>query len=227
MDGLEAVLVPDLHLGYFQEWNHFFRADIIFDYFKAEIVGSDAADSASNKFPAAGLDHQNQVLLRFGRNDTEKSRELRLKKSAVEGEIEMGDFASRPDKQSPIAEIDLLWITAGLGCDGDTIAMTAATQPSIEDIVLGSMPWIPKVRLHNPFLAMENGEDFLKAFHLAAEGNLAPFILVVEGSIPNEHNKKEGYWAALGTDPNTGQPHHQQAGWNGYREDCPQSSGEA
>src|ERR1700733_8863469 len=87
MDGLEAVLVPDLHLGYFQEWNHFFRADIIFDYFKAEIVGSDAADSASNKFPAAGLDHQNQVLLRFGRNDTEKSRELRLKKSAVEGEI--------------------------------------------------------------------------------------------------------------------------------------------
>jgi hypothetical protein len=23
--------------------------------------------------------------------------------------------------------IDILWITAGLGCDGDTIAMTAAT----------------------------------------------------------------------------------------------------
>ena len=36
-----------------------------------------------------------------------------------------------------ISEIDILWITAGLGCDGDTIAMTAATQPSIEDIVLG------------------------------------------------------------------------------------------
>ena len=34
-----------------------------------------------------------------------------------------------------IADIDVLWITAGLGCDGDTIAMTAATQPSIEDIV--------------------------------------------------------------------------------------------
>ena len=36
-----------------------------------------------------------------------------------------------------IKEIDILWITAGLGCDGDTIAMTAATQPSIEDIVMG------------------------------------------------------------------------------------------
>ena len=27
-------------------------------------------------------------------------------------------------------EIDILWITAGLGCDGESIAMTAATQPT-------------------------------------------------------------------------------------------------
>src|SRR6202043_3408602 len=105
-----------------------------------------------------------------------------------------------------ISEIDILWITAGLGCDGDTIAMTAATQPSLEDLVLGSMPWIPKVRFHNPFLAIENGDEFLRRFHLAAEGKLAPFILVVEGSIPNENNKEEGYWASIGTDPKTGQP---------------------
>jgi hypothetical protein len=37
-----------------------------------------------------------------------------------------------------IEEIDILWMTAGLSCDGDTIAMTGATQPSIEDIVTGS-----------------------------------------------------------------------------------------
>ena len=50
----------------------------------------------------------------------------------------------RPDyKSTPIPEIDVLWITAGLGCDGDTIAMTGATQPSIEDVVR-SAPWIPK-----------------------------------------------------------------------------------
>src|ERR1700675_4475341 len=84
-----------------------------------------------------------------------------------------------------ISEIDVLWITAGLGCDGDTIAMTAATQPRIEDIVLGAMPWIPKVRLHNPFLSLANGDDFLEPFHRAAEGGLKPFILVVEGSIPD------------------------------------------
>src|SRR6202050_2640891 len=114
----------------------------------------------------------------------------------------------RGSSQAPqaISEIDVLWITAGLGCDGYTIAMTAATQPSIEDVVLGSMPWIPKVRFHNPFLALENGDDFLRRFHLAAEGELAPFILVVEGSIPNENNKEDGYWASFGTDQKTGQP---------------------
>jgi hydrogenase small subunit len=107
---------------------------------------------------------------------------------------------------SPIDEIDVLWITAGLSCDGDTIAMTAATQPSIEDIVLGQIPWIPKVTLHNPFLALTNGDDFMRPFHQAAEGKMENFILVVEGSIPNEKNKEEGYWASMGTDAKTGQP---------------------
>jgi hydrogenase small subunit len=105
-----------------------------------------------------------------------------------------------------IAEIDILWITAGLGCDGESIAMTAATQPSIEDIVRGGMPWIPKVNIYNPVLAFENGEDFLRPFHEAAAGNRQPYILVMEGSIPDETNKKEGYWATLGTDQTTGQP---------------------
>ena len=55
-------------------------------------------------------------------------------------------------------------------------------------------------------LAYENGDDFLSYWYQAEKGKLDPFVLVVEGSIPNEKIKKEGYWAALGTDPNTGQP---------------------
>jgi hydrogenase small subunit len=106
----------------------------------------------------------------------------------------------------PFVEIDVLWITAGLGCDGDTISITAATQPSLEDILLGGIPWIPKVNFHNPVLAYANGEDFLEPFHRAVTGNLSPFILVIEGSIPNERNKSEGYWAGFGTDQQTGQP---------------------
>lgn len=45
----------------------------------------------------------------------------------------------------------------------------------------------------------------MRPFHLAAEGKLAPFILVIEGSIPDETNKEEGYWASFGTDQKTGQ----------------------
>ena len=115
--------------------------------------------------------------------------------------------SSQPqNRPTPIEEIDVLWLTAGLGCDGDTIAVTGATQPSLEDLVLGAFPWIPKVRFHNPFLAYENGDEFVKFFRAGAEGKLPPFILVVEGSIPNEKNKAEGYWASFGTDEKTGQP---------------------
>jgi hydrogenase small subunit len=105
-----------------------------------------------------------------------------------------------------IRELDILWITAGLSCDGDTISMTAATQPSIEEVLLGALPGIPKVRLHNPVLAREVGAEFLEPFDRAARGELGPFLLVVEGSIPDETNKAEGYWAAMGTDKETGQP---------------------
>jgi Ni,Fe-hydrogenase I small subunit len=55
----------------------------------------------------------------------------------------------QPDGFRPHEEIDVLWITAGLGCDGESVALTAATQPSIEDIVMGGLPGIPKVNFHN------------------------------------------------------------------------------
>jgi len=106
-----------------------------------------------------------------------------------------------------IEEVEVLWITAGLGCDGDTIAMTAASHPTIEDVLLGNIPGLPRVRLYNPFLAYEVGDEFMNHFHDVANGvSNVPFILVVEGSIPNENLKSEGYWAAFGQDPQTGEP---------------------
>ena len=54
--------------------------------------------------------------------------------------------------------------------------------------------------------ALENGDEFMKFLYLADEDKLDPFILVIEGSIPNEKIKEEGYWAAFGADPRTGQP---------------------
>src|SRR5437016_13125343 len=105
-----------------------------------------------------------------------------------------------------IDAVHVVWITAGLGCDGDTIAMTAASLPSIEELVAVALPGVPRVILHNPVLAYENGDAFMQSMRDAAAGKLDPFILVIEGSIPNEKNKAEGFWAALGVDAATGQP---------------------
>lgn len=99
-----------------------------------------------------------------------------------------------------------LWMTTGLGCDGDSVAMTSATNPSLEDIVRGIIPGMPKLVIHHPVIAYENGADFMQAWFDAEEGELDPFVLLVEGSIPNEEINGEGHWAAMGQDPVTGQP---------------------
>ena len=105
-----------------------------------------------------------------------------------------------------VKDIHIVWITAGLGCDGDSVSITAATQPSVEDVVMGAIPGLPKVHLHNPVLAYEVGDEFMKYFYQAEQGLIDPFVLVVEGSIPNENLSGEGYWAAMGTDAMTGDP---------------------
>jgi hydrogenase small subunit len=105
-----------------------------------------------------------------------------------------------------VEDVHIVWITAGLSCDGDTVAITAATQPSVEDVLLGAIPGLPRVHLHNPVLAYEVGDSFMTWWYKAERGELDPFVLVVEGSIPNEKVKSEGYWAALGTNPVNGQP---------------------
>lgn len=107
--------------------------------------------------------------------------------------------------------VHILWINAGLSCDGDSVSLTAATQPSIEELALGALPGLPKVAVHWPLIDYECGpvqgaDNFVEWFFKADRGELEPFVLVVEGSIPNERIKPEGYWCGFGDDPETGQP---------------------
>ena len=72
-------------------------------------------------------------------------------------------------------------------------------------------PGLPKVAVHWPLIDFECGpnggaDDFLEWFFKADRGELEPFVLVVEGSIPNEKIKDEGYWCGFGNNPATGQP---------------------
>jgi hydrogenase small subunit len=109
-------------------------------------------------------------------------------------------------ERTGVEEVHILWISEGMSCDGDTVSITAAAQPSIEDVVLGIIPGLPKVHLHNKVLAFSlGGEDYLKPFRKAARGQLGPYVLVIEGSIPNENINGEGFWTSFGNDEN-GQP---------------------
>jgi hydrogenase small subunit len=114
----------------------------------------------------------------------------------------MGNLFNKPT----LEELHVVWITAGLSCDGDTVSMTAASKPSIEDLVEGLVPGLPRLRLHNPLLSPEVGDDFIAIIEQAARGGLEPFILVVEGSIPDETLSANGCWAGFGVDKITGQP---------------------
>src|SRR4051812_43051035 len=100
----------------------------------------------------------------------------------------------------------VIWMTSGLGCDGDSVAMTSATNPSLEDIIQGVIPGMPRVVVHTPVLAYENGAEFMQAWYDAEAGKLDPFVLIVEGSIPNEKLSGEGHFAGMGVNPDNGQP---------------------
>src|SRR3712207_3800575 len=97
-----------------------------------------------------------------------------------------------------VEEVHILWTSEGLSRDGDTVSITAAMQPSIEEVVTGAIPGLPKVHLHNKVLSPTlGGEEFMQPFRQAAEGTLdAPFVFVVEGSIPNEKINGDGYWTS-------------------------------
>ncbi len=102
-------------------------------------------------------------------------------------------YGRKTQRAPAVKEVHVLWITAGLSCDGDSVSVTAATQPSIEDIVMGAIPGLPKVHLHNPVLAYEVGDEFMKFWYLADEDRLgAPFVLVDRGVDPQRGDQGRG-----------------------------------
>ena len=61
------------------------------------------------------------------------------------------------DQGLPVREIDVLWMTAGLRCDGCSVAMTAAARPGPMDFRGGRLHRTPKVPLDFLSFNVENG----------------------------------------------------------------------
>ena len=102
----------------------------------------------------------------------------------------------------PIKVIHVFWL-AGMSCDGCSIAVTGATNPGIEGLLLGTVPAMPKVVLHHPVLAPESGEAFVQPFKDAAAGRLGePYVVVFEGSVADERiaRRTGGYFSAMGVE---------------------------
>jgi len=119
--------------------------------------------------------------------------------------VDVPTMRDKPDVNDAVVHV--IWLNAGLSCDGDSVSLTAATQPSIEDIALGVLPGLPQVKFHWNLIEYGVGEEFMDIFRQADRGELTdPFVFVIEGSIPNEQLNAEGYWAAFGNDLETGQP---------------------
>ena len=115
--------------------------------------------------------------------------------AGVEG---VGGIGGSPN--GPLNIVHVFWI-AGMSCDGCSIAATGATNPSVEDLLLGRIPNLPKVVLHHPVLSPGAGTEFIAPFRRAANGTLgAPYVVVLEGSVPDDQAfpSDYGYFSAMG-----------------------------
>jgi len=94
--------------------------------------------------------------------------------------------------------VHVFWLS-GMSCDGCSVSALGASNPSLEALVLNTVPRLPRVILHHPMVSEESGHDFMSAYGQAVDGTLdAPYIVVVEGSIPDDQSLNQGNFAAMG-----------------------------
>jgi hydrogenase small subunit len=53
----------------------------------------------------------------------------------------------------PLEKVYAFWL-AGMSCDGCTISVSGASEPSLEDLLLGTVPGLPRLILYHPVLAV-------------------------------------------------------------------------
>src|SRR6202050_5115903 len=109
-------------------------------------------------------------------------------------------------KKTEAVTAHVLWMTTGLSCEGDSVAMTSATNPSREAIIREGIPGMPKVVVHNQVVDYAVGQEYAQAWFDAEQGKLDPFVLVIEGSLGNEEINGDGHWTGFAVTPDTGQP---------------------
>ena len=105
---------------------------------------------------------------------------------------------------SEIEKIHVIWVS-GQACTGCTVSFLNATHPSVVDLLTGFIPPAAGVILdfHHTIM-LPWGEEALKPVKAAEKGELGPFVLVLEGAIPDESTAEKlgGFWCVIGEDEN-------------------------
>lgn len=134
--------------------------------------------------------------------------------------VELGDFGmpsrafmedmlaplatgSPASRLGPLEAVHVFWF-AGMSCDGCSVSVTGAQAPSVESLLMGAHPGLPRVILHHPVINVESGPSYMRPHELAIQGKLnAPYAIVLEGSISDETLAMQtgGYWSGQGEEP--------------------------
>lgn len=95
-------------------------------------------------------------------------------------------------------ELTIVWLT-GSSCDGCSIAFLGDTSVlPVEELLTGQRPDLPRIKMIHPLLSPLQGSPFIRQLKDVAQGQLGPFLLVVETAVPEV--LPEGCYAWLGDD---------------------------
>jgi len=101
----------------------------------------------------------------------------------------------------PLSEFNVFWLS-GASCDGCTISVLGDTSVvPLEALLTGAVPGLPRINLVHPVVAAVHGREFIELYERAARGEMDPFALVVETSIPRRLEQGGGSWAWMGSGP--------------------------
>ncbi len=122
---------------------------------------------------------------------------------SMEDYLEPHAYADEGSRLGPIEKVHLFWY-AGMSCDGCSVAVTGAQAPTLEALMMGAHPGLPRVVLHHPVVNLESGPAYEHAAEQAIKGELdGPYVVVLEGSIADETiaHASGGYWSGQGEEP--------------------------
>jgi hydrogenase small subunit len=95
-------------------------------------------------------------------------------------------------------DFHLVWLE-GSDCDGCTISALGDTSAGgLEALLTGRIEGLPRIRLYHRILSYESGDAFLHGLRRAASGELGPFGLIVESSVPREELAGSGSFTGMG-----------------------------